>query len=108
MARTNGGLIAANREYDVLPRRVPYAHEYCYVLVDRAQRGLVSRGQDRDELREVRANAFAASLLMAAESVRQFIARLRHGAARAGWRLRCSTRLSHPRAGTYDPGSQQI
>ena len=73
MAPTNGGLIAANREYDVLPRRVPYAHEYCHVPVDRAQRGLVSRGQDRAELREVRANAFAASFLMAAEAVRQFI-----------------------------------
>ena len=68
-----GFLIVANREHHVLRRRFSYAHEYCHVLVDRAQRGLVSRGQDRNELREVRANAFAASFLMPAEAVREFM-----------------------------------
>ena len=68
-----GFLIVANREHHVLRRRFSYAHEYCHVLMDRAHRSLVSRGQDRDELREVRANAFAASFLMPAEAVRQFI-----------------------------------
>ena len=68
-----GFLIVVNREHHVLRRRFSYAHEYCHVLVDRAHRGLVSRGQDRDELREVRANAFAASFLMPAEAVRQFM-----------------------------------
>ena len=68
-----GFLIVANREHRVLRRRFSYAHEYCHVLVDRAHHGLVSRGQDRNELREVRANAFAASFLMPADAVRQFM-----------------------------------
>ena len=68
-----GLLIVANREHHVLRRRFSHAHEYCHVLVDRAHCGLVSRGQDRDELREVRANAFAASFLMPAEAVRHFV-----------------------------------
>lgn len=73
IASAIGFLIVANRDHHVLRRRFSYAHEYCHVLVDRTQRGLVSRGQDRDELREVRANAFAASFLMPAEAVRQFM-----------------------------------
>lgn len=68
-----GFLIVANQEHHVLRRRFSYAHEYCHVLVDRSQRGLISRGQDRDDLREVRANAFAASFLMPTAAVRQFI-----------------------------------
>ena len=68
-----GVLIVANRNHHVLRRRFSYAHEYCHALLDSAQRGLVSRGEDRDQLREVRANAFAASFLMPAEAVRRFI-----------------------------------
>jgi hypothetical protein len=68
-----GFLVVANREHHVLRRRFSYAHEYCHVLVDRDHRGLVSRGQDRDKLREVRANAFAACLLMPTDAVRDFI-----------------------------------
>ena len=68
-----GFLVVANRKHHVLRRRFSYAHEYCHVLVDRDQGGLVSRGQDRDKLREVRANAFAACLLMPTDAVRDFI-----------------------------------
>jgi Zn-dependent peptidase ImmA (M78 family) len=39
----------------------------------------VSRGQDRDELLEVRANAFAASFLMPADAVQRFINALGKG-----------------------------
>lgn len=46
------------------------AHEYCHALVDHAERGLVSRQENSRDLREVRANAFAASFLMPAEAVR--------------------------------------
>ena len=73
VAPTVGFLIVANREHHVLRRRFSYAHEYCHVLVDSSQRGLISRSQDRDNLREVRANAFAASFLMPTEAVHQFI-----------------------------------
>ena len=68
-----GLLVVANREHHILRRRFSYAHEYCHVLVDRDQGSLVSRGQDRDGLLEVRANSFAASFLMPAEAVHQFI-----------------------------------
>lgn len=68
-----GLFVVANRDHHVLRRRFSFAHEYCHVLVDHDQRGLVSRGQDRDELLEVRANAFAASFLMPSDAVIQFI-----------------------------------
>ncbi|HHH29380.1 MAG TPA: ImmA/IrrE family metallo-endopeptidase [Polyangiaceae bacterium] len=74
-----GVFVVANREHHLLRRRFSYAHEYCHVLLDRDQRGLVSRGQDRNELLEVRANAFAASFLMPADAVRQFVQALGKG-----------------------------
>ncbi len=74
-----GFFVVANREHHILRRRFSFAHEYCHLLVDRGQRGLVSRAQDRDELLEVRANAFAAAFLMPAEAVRQFVHALGKG-----------------------------
>lgn len=74
-----GVFVVANREHHLLRRRFSYAHEYCHVLVDRNQGGLVSRGQDRSELVEVRANAFAASFLMPTDAVRQFVQALGKG-----------------------------
>ncbi len=74
-----GFFVVANRKHHLWRRRFSYAHEYCHVLVDRDRRGLVSRRQDRDELLEVRANAFAASFLMPAEAVRQFVYALGKG-----------------------------
>ena len=68
-----GCLVVANLKHHILRRRFSYAHEYCHVLVDRDQLGLVSRGQDRDELIEVRANSFAASFLIPADAMSQFI-----------------------------------
>jgi Zn-dependent peptidase ImmA (M78 family)/transcriptional regulator with XRE-family HTH domain len=74
-----GFFVVANLEHHILRRRFSYAHEYCHVLVDRNERGLVSRGQDRDELLEIRANSFAASFLMPADAVRRFISALGKG-----------------------------
>jgi Zn-dependent peptidase ImmA (M78 family)/transcriptional regulator with XRE-family HTH domain len=62
-------------------RRFSIAHEYAHVLLDRDRVGLVSRRSDRDELAEVRANAFAAAFLMPAEGVTQFLEA--HGKGRA-------------------------
>ena len=103
-----GYLVVANREHHILRRRFSYAHEYCHVLVDRDQRGLVSRGQDRDELIEVRSNSFAASFLMPAAAVRQFI----HAFGK-GRTSRMETEVfdeeSPVRArARSDPGSQEI
>ncbi|MCP4659851.1 MAG: ImmA/IrrE family metallo-endopeptidase [bacterium] len=70
-----------NRDHHVLRRRFSTAHEYCHVLVDRDRRCLASRTEDRDQLIEVRANAFAACFLMPEEGIRQFVQGLGKGSA---------------------------
>lgn len=75
----HGLFVVANREHHVLRRRFSFAHEFAHVLVDRSRFGLVSRTSDRDNLVEVRANAFAAGFLMPEEGVREFIAGLGKG-----------------------------
>ena len=74
-----GSLVVANLEHGFPRRRFSYAHEYCHVLLDRAQRTAVSRAQDRDNVLEVRANAFAASFLMPADGVQEFVEGLAKG-----------------------------
>lgn len=76
-----GLLVIVNRQHHLLRRRFSYAHEYAHVLLDRERRGTISRTTDRDALIEVRANAFAAHLLMPDAGVQQFIAALGKGAA---------------------------
>jgi len=73
-----GALVVANRAHHVLRRRFSYAHEYCHVLLDRDRKGWISRAGNRDDLLEVRANAFAAEFLMPEAGVRRFI----HGQAK--------------------------
>jgi Zn-dependent peptidase ImmA (M78 family) len=74
-----GPSIIVNDEHS--PRRQAFscAHEYCHVLVDRDRGGLVSRAENREELSEVRANAFAAAFLMPEAGVRAFVRRLGKG-----------------------------
>ena len=74
-----GILVLANERHGVLRRRFSYAHEYAHVLLDRDRVGTISRAADRDELLEVRANAFAASFLMPEAGVLRFIAGLGKG-----------------------------
>jgi Zn-dependent peptidase ImmA (M78 family) len=76
---TYGPSIIVNVEHG--PRRGVFscAHEYCHVLVDRDRGGLVSRAENREELFEVRANAFAAAFLMPEGGVRAFVRRLGKG-----------------------------
>jgi Zn-dependent peptidase ImmA (M78 family)/DNA-binding XRE family transcriptional regulator len=49
------------------------AHEYAHALADRDVASLVSRFENRSELREVRANAFGAAFLMPNAGVRAFM-----------------------------------
>jgi Zn-dependent peptidase ImmA (M78 family) len=49
------------------------------VLLDRDRLGTISRATDRDDLIEVRANAFAASLLLPEEGVRRFLTAIGKG-----------------------------
>ena len=74
-----GLFLVTNRRHHLLRRRFSCAHEYAHLLMDRDQRGVVSRAADRNELIEVRANAFAASLLMPDASVHPFIGALGKG-----------------------------
>jgi Zn-dependent peptidase ImmA (M78 family)/DNA-binding XRE family transcriptional regulator len=74
-----GPSIIVNEEHGAPRRRFSSAHEYCHVLVDRDLGGLVSRAENREELPEVRANAFAAAFLMPDEGVRAFVRRLGKG-----------------------------
>ncbi len=74
-----GLFVVANRMHHHLRRRFSVAHEYAHVLVDRARFGVVSLISKRDDLIEVRANAFAANFLMPTEGVRQFVGGLGKG-----------------------------
>jgi Zn-dependent peptidase ImmA (M78 family) len=77
--RKIGIFVVANSEHHYLRRRFSFAHEYAHVVADRGRSGLISRVSDRDDLIEVRANAFAASFLLPEEGVRQFVAGLGKG-----------------------------
>lgn len=76
---TVGLFVVANRQHHFLRRRFSYAHEYAHVLMDRARLSTISRVTDRDDLLEVRANTFAASLLLPEEGVRMFMTAIGKG-----------------------------
>lgn len=60
-------------------QRFSLAHEYCHVLVDHDRPGIISRQDEKDELSEVRANAFAAAFLMPEDGIRDYLSRLNKG-----------------------------
>lgn len=62
-----------NPEHHVRRRAFSYAHEYCHALADRERINVVSKTENREELFEVRANAFAAAFLMPENGVRAFV-----------------------------------
>jgi Zn-dependent peptidase ImmA (M78 family) len=106
--RSAGLFAVANRRHAPFRRRFSFAHEYAHTLFDRRLLGTVSRTEDRDELIEVRANAFAAALLMPSEGVRQFVA-----AQGKGRPSRASAQVfdeagSVQAEGRTEPGSQDI
>lgn len=76
---TIGVFVVANRLHAAVRRRFSLAHEYAHGLIDRDRLGTVSRSTERDDLLEVRANAFAATFLLPAEGVRQFMAMIGKG-----------------------------
>ncbi len=71
-----GQVIVVNKRHSRARRLFSYAHEYCHLLVDRERIGKISRHQNRKDLAEVRANAFAAHFLMPAAGVHAFLASL--------------------------------
>lgn len=76
---TVGVQVVANKEHHYWRRRFSFAHEYAHVLLDRERLSTVSRGSDKDQLIEVRANAFAATFLMPEQGVREFVSGLGKG-----------------------------
>jgi Zn-dependent peptidase ImmA (M78 family) len=74
-----GLFVVTNRRHHFLRRRFSYAHEYAHVLLDRDRLGTISRTTDRDDLIEVRANAFAASLLLPEDGARRFLTAIGKG-----------------------------
>lgn len=103
-----GVLVVVNRGHVPWRRRFSFAHEYCHVLLDRDQKGAISRTADRDTLSEVRANAFAAALLMPKEGVQAFLQGLAKGQAS---RLRAEVfdeEAALPAQARPAPGSQDI
>ena len=75
-----GVFVVVNANHGTVRRRFSLAHEYAHVLMDRDRSGAISRAENRADLLEVRANAFAAELLMPAEGVMQFVHGLGKGA----------------------------
>lgn len=59
-----GSLLIVNGNEHRVRRLFSYAHEYAHALLDRERQATVSRRSDKDDLIEVRANAFAAHFLM--------------------------------------------
>jgi len=76
-----GPFIVINDRHFPERRRFSWCHEYAHVLLDKDTIGMVSCENERNDLREVRANSFAAAFLLPEEGVRQFVASLGKGAA---------------------------
>src|SRR5690606_33717251 len=74
-----GPFVAVNRREHVLRRNFSLAHEYGHVLFDCDAKGIISRNSERSDLREVRANSFAACFLLPAAGARRTLAVLGKG-----------------------------
>jgi Zn-dependent peptidase ImmA (M78 family)/transcriptional regulator with XRE-family HTH domain len=79
----HGLSIIVNGSHHSRRRLFSYVHEYAHALADRDVRSLVSKLENRSELREVRANAFAAAFLMPDVGVRAFMRARGKGDARS-------------------------
>jgi Zn-dependent peptidase ImmA (M78 family)/transcriptional regulator with XRE-family HTH domain len=106
--REVGLFVIANRRHTSVRRRFSYAHEYAHTLFDRRMLGTVSRAEDRDELIEVRANAFAAAFLMPGEGVRPFVIALGKGKASRAIAQVFDEAAAVQAEGREQPGSQAI
>ena len=76
-----GIFVVINSDHPARRRRFSLAHEYAHVLIDRERSGAISRAENRAELLEVRANAFAAEFMTPTEGVVQFVQALGKGGA---------------------------
>lgn len=103
--------VVSNADHSVLRRRFSWAHEYAHIVFDRERRGTVSRGAERSELTEVRANAFAAAFLLPPGGARRFLAELGKGrGSRERWEIfdENEERQPIPAEDRPEPGSQDV
>lgn len=75
-----GVFVVINADHPPLRRRFSLVHEYAHALLDRDRSGAISRAENRADLLEVRANAFAAEFLMPTDGTVQFVQALGKGA----------------------------
>lgn len=68
-----GLFILVNFDHPRARKRFSYAHEYAHALLDRQKPATVSLDCDRKSIFEVRANSFAASLLLPRNGVLEFL-----------------------------------
>lgn len=68
-----GIAVFVNADHFEARRRFSYGHEYCHAVADWKSESVVSRAEQRTELTEVRANAFAAAFVLPPAGVRSFI-----------------------------------
>lgn len=77
-----GIFVAVNKSHGITRQRFSMAHEYAHVLMDQdGAVSIVSRGGNRTDLSEIRANAFAAVFLMPEKGLRRFVQGLGKGQA---------------------------
>ena len=69
-----GPLVLVNDRLPRAQRGLALAHAYAHVRLDRERGAVLCRGADREDLMEVRANAFAAHFLMPEAGVLEFLA----------------------------------
>jgi Zn-dependent peptidase ImmA (M78 family)/DNA-binding XRE family transcriptional regulator len=68
-----GVVILVNYGQARVRKRFSYAHEYAHVLFDRQATAIVSWENHKHDLRETRANAFAAAFLLPAAGIQSFL-----------------------------------
>ena len=76
-----GVFVVINAAHVSVRQRFSLAHEFGHVLMDRGRAPAPSRAENRADLLEVRANAFAAEFLLPADGVAQFVMAFGKGGA---------------------------
>jgi Zn-dependent peptidase ImmA (M78 family)/transcriptional regulator with XRE-family HTH domain len=76
-----GVFVFVNADHPPVRQRFSWAHEYAHVLLDHDRLNAISRAEDRANLLEVRANAFAAEFMVPTDGTLQFVQMLGKGAA---------------------------
>lgn len=103
-----GLFVVTNGAHHYLRRRFSLGHEYAHVVADRDRFGLISRASERDDMIEVRANAFAANFLMPEDGIRQFVSGLGKGKPSRAFAEVFDEAGSLDVEGRSDPGTQAL